>query len=123
MDDSLRQTLLDLENRLLKPEIRKSATELDSLLAEEFVEFGISGRVYDKPATIAELAQEVPSNITISNFKATLLSPDIALVTYRALHQSGAGKPSVASLRSSIWKRSEGQWQMLFHQGTRAADS
>ena len=36
-----------LEEELLLPEVRKSVTRLAALLAEEFVEIGSSGRIYD----------------------------------------------------------------------------
>ncbi len=123
MDDSLRQNLLDLENRLLNPEIRKSATELNRLLADEFIEFGSSGRSYNKRAIIAQLADETPSEFTISDFNGMLLSSDIVLVTYRAARKAGPGESPIISLRSSIWRHSKGTWQMLFHQGTKAAES
>ena len=35
-----------LEEDLLKPEVRKSADRVGRLLADEFIEFGSSGRVF-----------------------------------------------------------------------------
>jgi hypothetical protein len=45
--DALASHLRALETSLLQPDVRKSK-QLVALLAEEFIEFGTSGRVYTK---------------------------------------------------------------------------
>jgi Domain of unknown function (DUF4440) len=47
-----------LEDALLVPEVRKSAAQIAALLADEFVEIGSSGRIYDKDQIIGQLQQE-----------------------------------------------------------------
>jgi len=47
-----------LEERLLRPDVRSSAEQLDKLLADEFIEFGSSGRVFNKEQIIGTLAYE-----------------------------------------------------------------
>jgi hypothetical protein len=64
------------------------------------------------------LRQEPPAQCFLTHFKTLVLAPGVVLVTYRAGRQHG----SEASLRSSIWKRIDGRWQMLFHQGTVARE-
>jgi hypothetical protein len=114
-------TLQELEERLLDGAIRSSPEQLDALLAEEFVEFGARGRAYTKAEIIAALAEEqnvggyVRANLL--DFKALALSGEVVLVTYRSVR--GAEE----SLRSSIWKKAGSGWRMLFHQGTKAANS
>jgi hypothetical protein len=49
--------LRGLEEELLKPEVRRSADRLSHLLADEFVEFGSSGRIFDKRQIIESLKQ------------------------------------------------------------------
>ena len=44
-----------LEEQLLQPETRSSADQLGKLLADEFIEFGSSGRVFDKAKIIESL--------------------------------------------------------------------
>ena len=111
---SVEELLEDLERQLLEPWARKSEL-VSELLAEEFVEFGSSGRQFTKTQIVAALQAEAPVRITASEFKVQLLSSQIALVTYRAQRHS---EPPVHTLRSSIWQQREGQWQMVFHQGT-----
>ncbi len=117
-DVSLEKVLRDLEERLLQPEVRHSPDELDRLLADEFVEFGSSGTVYDKQSIIDSLGEESGVRITISDFKAISLAADVAFVTYRAVFHSDTSESTHHSLRSSLWKLTEGSWQVVFHQGT-----
>jgi hypothetical protein len=113
--------LLHLEEELLKPEVRRSANQVGHLLADEFIEFGSSGRVFDKRQIIEALQHETPYptiRISLVDFTARRLAADVVLVTYRAIQQSGPEVPERSRLRSSIWKLIEGRWQMVFHQGT-----
>ena len=112
--------LRSLEEELLKPEVRRTADQVGRLLADDFVEFGSSGRVYDKAQIIAALQDEAPDpaiRISLTDFSARQLAPGAILVTYRTVW-SGPGAPAGYKLRSSIWKLMEGRWQMVFHQGT-----
>lgn len=116
--DSIKQLLCNLEQRLLLPEVRHSPSELTKLLAEEFVEFGSTGRVYNLKSIIEELGKESNAQGSITDFELVSLAPDVALVTYRAVFFEGDGEPEKHSLRSSIWKLAGDTWQMVFHQGT-----
>ena len=44
---------------------------------------------------------------------AQKLSPDVVLLTYRAV------RPGQATLRGSVWIRTEKGWLLRFHQGTK----
>ena len=113
----LRRHLYDLEERLAGPAARISREEAEELLAEDFFEFGSSGRVVDREKVVSGIAMLSPNAWSIANFELTLLAGDVALVTYIAT-QSARG----STLRSSIWKRSGGRWRMAFHQGTKIPD-
>ena len=113
-DVQLDRHLQELEELLLVPGIRKSK-QLTELLADDFVEFGSSGRVYGKADLVAVLQTESPVTQTTSEFKVSLLAPEVALLTYR-IHRHA--EPPVNTLRSSVWRQSDGQWQMVFHQAT-----
>jgi hypothetical protein len=110
--------LRHLEEQLLRPEVRASVERVTALLADDFVEFGSSGQVFDKKQIIEALRTETATKRSLSDFESTLLSDNIALVTYRATRTSKAGERPVTTLRSSIWRLHDGQWQMVFHQGT-----
>lgn len=115
--DSLKEILRTLEQRLLQPGARGSAQEIGDLLASEFVEFGSSGRIYDKRQVIESLLRG-SDRIELTDFTVSLLAPGLALATYVATRIDATGVPSTRSLRSTIWKRIHGHWRMVFHQGT-----
>jgi len=117
MSSAQTDTLRQLEEDLLKPEVRRSADQVGRLIADDFIEFGSSGAVYDKRQIIAALqkeASEPPTRVTLTDFTVRSLAPDVALVTYRSTREG----TSTSRLRSSIWKLFDGRWQMIFHQGT-----
>jgi len=88
-------------------------------LADEFIEFGSSGRVYTKADLVAVLQAETPSVQTASHFQVRPLAPHAALLTY-VIRRDGA--PLVYTLRSSVWQHREGRWIMVFHQATVTSD-
>jgi hypothetical protein len=113
-EDVLALHLRELEESLLLASVRKSG-RVAQLLADNFVEFGSSGRLFTKEQIVASLCAESPTIVTTTEFKVVLLAPGAALVTYRAHRHT---EPPVYTLRSSLWQMQNGQWKMIFHQGT-----
>ena len=115
-------TLKRLETRLQLQSVRTSRQQLDQLLADEFLEFGSSGATYDKEQVIkgllADPESQLPRYATMQGMKVLWLAPEIALVTYRSQKSRPGGAPPQRANRSSIWKKMDGRWQLVFHQGT-----
>ncbi|MBB5330207.1 DUF4440 domain-containing protein [Tunturiibacter gelidoferens] len=113
--DQLRQ----LEERLVDPAVRRNPALVAPLLADDFLEFGASGRVFDKASILEDLQNEAtrPASF-LTDFAIRELSPTIILATYRATRLNADGEPIGQSRRSSIWAHVNGQWQITFHQGT-----
>lgn len=122
-DVSIEAHLRTLEEELLQPDVRKTATRLDALLAEGFIEFGSSGRVFDKQSIIDSLRSESPVRLSLTDFKALPLGPGVVLTTYRGVCYGVSGEQPIYSLRSSVWRLLDGRWQIVFHQGTRLEGS
>lgn len=116
-DTKWKEQLLALERMLLDPEVRHSASKLEVLLHEDFIEFGSSGLVYNRRMMIDMMVKEVPATVLIRDYEVRSLSADTALVTYRSIGASGQ-----EARRSSIWVHSDGVWKVRFHQGTRIPD-
>ena len=114
--------LQELEERLLKPEIRRNPQELNLILADGFREFGSSGRVYSKVDILPALAAESSRQLTLMDFQCEFPAPGVALVTYRSTSIQNSDPP-VQALRCSLWVQRENRWQMLFHQGTRTGQT
>jgi hypothetical protein len=117
-DYSQEALLRELEERLLQPALRKSAQVVADLLADEFIEFGSSGRVFNKQQIIENLQNEPPTQRAIVEFNTSVLAAGVVLVTYRMVKYNLAGEEPAYSLRSSIWKLIDDRWKIVFHQGT-----
>lgn len=104
------------EEELLDPVIRRDRQRIEALLDVDFREFGSSGRAWAREHIIDLLASEEDyDEALIQDFECDVLADDIALVTYRAV----SADRRAASLRSSLWKRTNRIWRVRFHQGTR----
>lgn len=124
-DDHLLQHLQALEVRLHDPQVRSDAGQLQALLYEDFLEFGRSGGVHDRAATVDGLAAaspaQAPARLVSGGFALARLGPDSALLTYRSASVAEDGTAGRHTLRSSVWLRTARGWQMRFHQGTPTA--
>lgn len=113
MYSSLEEQFLTLEKTLML--YRKE--DFEQLLSDDFIEFGSSGRRYDKTLQLKSLTdQDALKNIPfiISDFKVNKIAPNIVHTTYCTQSIDTNKK----SYRSSIWQYNESGWQMYFHQGT-----
>ena len=115
---TLQAQLLQLETALLQPETRRDEARLRQLLAEDFIEFGASGQVWTRELIIQALRSDPPAQRSLHDVHLTLLAPGAALLTYRLHRRACPSLPAGDSLRSSIWQQRQGQWQLVFHQGT-----
>jgi hypothetical protein len=107
-----RDRFFELETALHKKQVRNSRAAVSELLAEEFIEFGSSGRTFNKSQIVEALEKDdSDEQVAVEDFVSRELAPGVVLVTY-VTHKR--------TLRSSIWKLIDGRWQMVFHQGTKA---
>ena len=112
--------LADLERHLLTRTF-ESLESVSDLLDDEFVEFGRSGAVYTKADTVAALIagdEAAGWAADLVDLATRFLSADLALVTYVSFRRCDDGRTDRRSLRSSVWRRRDGRWRMVFHQGT-----
>ncbi|HTC75295.1 MAG TPA: DUF4440 domain-containing protein [Edaphobacter sp.] len=111
----LQDHLYYLEERLLHPDRERDRTALIPLFSQEYKEFCISGRIFNRQQVIDALLKSEPRPATISNYYVEPLAPNVALATY------SAKTALVSSHRSSLWIFRDNRWQLLFHQGTISA--
>jgi hypothetical protein len=119
-DVNLEGELRPLEECHLRAGIRSSAAAIGALLADEFVEFGSSGRILDRAATIELLSKHPALRFRIDAFVAHPLALGAALTTYRLSEWSVSESQARVTLRSSVWVHRDGRWLLVFHQGTEA---
>ena len=119
-DEGLAELLLHLERRLMDPVFRNNREQVSALLAEDFREFGSSGRVWSRAAILDLLAnEEAYTAPVVEDFAMQRISPETALVTYRTLRADAASDAPQVTLRSSLWVLRGNRWQVLFHQGAK----
>lgn len=116
--NEITKTIYELELSLLTPEVRMSVDKLNNLLSDDFIEFGSSGLVYDKK----EILERLPTSsekveYVLTDFIIQILADDVVFATYKT-DRIINNTDKITSLRSSIWKKINGNWQMFFHQGT-----
>jgi hypothetical protein len=109
----MKKIIHELELSLLNYPTRQSREHLNEVIADEFVEFGSSGKVYNKQETLDFLTKESEKKFEIEDFKVVELSKDAMLAMYKITIDEDC------SLRSSVWKLTRKKWQILFHQGTK----
>lgn len=110
MDQSHHKVLESQERELASPDTRKDRSRVSELLADDFEEYGSSGRVFQKSDVLASLDSTV--NYSLTDFSFRDIAKGITLVKYKSSTESQA------ALRSSIWVQSNGSWRLLHHQAT-----
>jgi hypothetical protein len=108
------QTFFEMEQQLAQVGRPIDVNVAGAMIADDFLEFGASGRVWTKQEIIGALAQWQPIERKLDDFTVRELGSSLCLVTYKAATAAGG----VTSLRSSIWRKRGSTWQMIFHQGT-----
>lgn len=109
--ENLEEHILNLEKKLMTYDYEV----LNDLLAEDFLEFGSSGKSFDKKTIIDSVSHGI--KFTVTDFKIKQLSSEVVLATYLTSRHNDNKR----ALRSSIWKLIDGKWKMVFHQGTPTA--
>ncbi len=118
MTDEITKKVRALEERLLRPEVRRNVDELSELIADDFVEYGSSGQIYTKQDVLKTLPGEPELHTEIKDFHARSLSPEVVLLNYELLSRDDRSRRTRRSARSSIWQLTDGRWQIVFHKGT-----
>jgi hypothetical protein len=120
-DMNFERQLRELEESHLRSDVRSSPESMLALLADEFIEFGSSGRIFDRAVVIATLPSQPLFESRIDDFAVRALSPEVAMTTYRMSTWSTSGGQVKVTLRSSVWVQRAGRWLLIFHQGTIAS--
>ena len=115
LDDEVVTELRRLEESLWREETRFDRDYMDGLLSSGFIEFGRSGKIWTREATLTTPKRKIGARIPLPKFGVRMLSNDVALVTYRS---EGLDDDVEVGNRASIWRKSDDGWKLEFHQGT-----
>jgi len=109
---NIAERIAALELSLLQAPTRFDRNHLEQVLDDEMVEFGKSGKIYDKRSIVQALESEgsgpAPADYLEMVDANALLSAETVLFTYRLRVRPRSGSKAVTSLRSSIWRKNGG---------------
>ena len=103
IDGENREILGRLEEELWWEETRFDPVRMDELIADDFFEFGRSGRVYSKKDTLAIARQKLEAVLPLPYFCVRLISKNVAQVTYNS--EVTYDEVVEHARRSSLWSR------------------
>ncbi len=113
-DQDDKAELTRLEEAMWRAETRFDLAFQEARFAPDFVEFGRSGRVYNRVQIIR--TDKHPIEASLRNLRFAELDQNTVLVTYNSVAVFDGVHEHAR--RSSIWSRSPAGWVMRFHQGT-----
>ena len=110
------ETLRKLEEKLWIAEFRFDPKWLDTVLAEDFFEFGRSGLIHSRLDCLMAPKQDLDATIPLIDLQIRAITKNVVQTTY--ISKIKATNTVITSNRSSIWLRTTNSWQLKFHQGT-----
>jgi hypothetical protein len=121
--DEILEELKSREPIFHQAEYCSTREKLEQYTAKDFWEVGASGKVYDRQTVIdtvekrfKEKTEPDTNRWQTSDFKCRSLGNDTYLVTY-LLKQADR-----ITRRLTIWRKTDDQWQVAYHQGTIVSD-
>lgn len=116
-DKKLLAELMRVEKSLHRPAPGMTLQSYIDMLEPEFMEVGASGIRYTRADVLVAREKRLDHPITDSwedgNYRYQTLADGVYLLTYD-LRQGERD-----SRRASIWRRHDGEWKMVYHQGTK----
>lgn len=118
MDEKTQEVLRLLEESLWRSETRFDDALMDQTFADDFCEFGRSGRIYQRQDMLLgqDNVSKIEATLPLRDFRMRALSDDIVQVMY--VSEVRYGSKIETGNRSSIWRREKQGWRLCFHQGT-----
>jgi hypothetical protein len=119
--DEVRHELMAREPLFHRPEFGTTRKDFDKLMAPEFWETTASGRRVSRQFVldVLEKRYETTTEVVweIEDFRCQEIAANNYLVTYTLFQAERATR------RAAIWRRTMGDWQVVYHQGTVIAQS
>ncbi len=105
------EIILQYEKDFFRKDFCNNIANLEMRLSKDFIEYSRSGKIYSRDTVIQGLSKLKEDR----NIEITLLSANIALVTYISCSNNKK------TLRTSIWENNHDDWKIRFYQGTPCA--
>jgi uncharacterized protein (TIGR02246 family) len=113
-------TLIAQEKEVWEAMKKKDLQGFAGYLAEDMIYVTKTG-VHTKAETVKGIADGPMPELTLDDWKVTMIDNDAAIVTYRMNIKAVACGPAATSERNStVWAKRNGKWLVVFHQDTMA---
>lgn len=103
---------------LLENSVRKSRNILDTYLAEDFLEFWASWKIYSKQDILSILPNSPETLYSPFNPEVKQIWENIIQIYYQLSEIAKETWEVRKTLRNSLWRKENGDWKMFFHQWT-----
>lgn len=115
-EDRIKSELILKEEQLLENDIRNDGSSITELIEDKCIEISASGkqRIYKSGELFGNVDGEL--YIVSNSVRLINISDDCKLLLY--IVEKVNKNKRLKSNRSSIWKKTDGKWKMIFHQGT-----
>ena len=111
----LEEQILEYENDFFKKKFCSNMENLNNRIHDDFIEFGKSGKVFNKDSIIEYLINlDDDRDIEIESFEINIMKKDFLVVNYI----SDEKEIDKRAVRTSIWINENENWKLYFHQGT-----
>jgi hypothetical protein len=106
--------VLRLERELQTPGCRRDRARLTALLADDFIEVGASGRVWDLASTLELLGAESGAGaaIEVRDLTGRVVGDGFVMARWDSVRGGRRAR------RTSLWRRDASGWRLVHHQGT-----
>ena len=106
--------VLQFERELQTAECRRDRARVGALLAEDFMEVGSSGRVWDRPSALELLGGQTGGEavIEVHDLTGRIIGDGFIMVRW------DSDRGGRRSRRTSLWRRDPAGWRLVYHQGT-----
>jgi len=111
--------LRDREPIFHRRELGTTSADVEAMTVADYWEVGASGRIYDRAAVLAILAERYAdpeydpmAGLEVSDFACRAAGDDVWLATYQLRQEDRLTR------RVSVWRRTRDSWLLLYHQGT-----
>jgi len=108
--------LMQREPVFHRPEFGSTREDFERMTVTDFWEVGASGRRYSRNFVIDGLQERFEKGSEeiweMGDFQCREIAADHFLVTYTLIQRTRRTR------RATIWRRTDGEWKVVYHQGT-----
>lgn len=119
--DSLEETLLSQERKIIEAIQQKDTKTLEAMLADEAFAVTPGGGRQSGAQMLESLDEVTLAEYRISEVKSVQVSKDVGILTYKFTWSGSRGGENVHEttvFATSTWARRDGRWTCVFYQET-----